>query len=91
MRAGLNEFLARGLMTQTALQSYLSVNNNSWGRFMSYKGAWQGVDNGLYYSGVCVRVCDSRCGRRGRGGGILLLRCTSPLTCKKWPFAFRAF
>jgi len=49
VRARINEFVAvHG--TKAALMKHLSVNSNSWQRFMSYTGKSQGANNSLYHS-----------------------------------------
>eukprot|EP01050_Picozoa_sp_SAG11_P014258 SAG11_NODE_1737_length_4343_cov_2.762488_4_plen_219_part_00 len=36
-------------MTQTTFLQEIRCNSNSYGRFMSFKGAWQGAQNGVYF------------------------------------------
>ncbi|TMW68912.1 hypothetical protein Poli38472_001068 [Pythium oligandrum] len=52
LRRKIQRFLAEKTMTQTAFLSKIGVNSNSFRRFMQYKGAYRGSDNGTYESGL---------------------------------------
>jgi hypothetical protein len=49
IRRKINEYLAANHVTQTAFLAHIHVNSNSFGRFMSFTGAFQGIDNGTYW------------------------------------------
>jgi hypothetical protein len=40
------------IMSRSALLKFLNINTNSYGRFMSFHGLWQGVDNSMYQLGA---------------------------------------
>lgn len=52
IRRKIQRFLARKTMTQTAMLKQMEVNSNSFRRFMSYKGKYQGSDNCCYSSAL---------------------------------------
>lgn len=45
VRRMIRNFLDSGEMKVTHFQRTIGTNSNSYGKFMSYKGAWRGVDN----------------------------------------------